>query len=178
MTVPVHLVNGQKTLISDVRIVEPETSGTGLFNSLLYHYSATPGWDVASDYVSKVCKAITADNLIEANLISVKSMLELLNWPGSVITDVVQPQCERSMRLAQITRSVGGSVYICGSGGSNYLDDGALRDVGVDVIHLDYSMLQSVLGPSWESRSSIDLLCRSGLDNFHSTFEECQRILT
>jgi len=177
-TVPVHLVNGQKTLLSDVRIVDPQACGSGLYNTLHYHYGTTQGWNIVSDCVSRICKAVAADNLVEANLISMNFMLELLNWPGSVMTDVVQPQCERSVRLARITKTVGGSTYLCGSGGKSYLDEGALRDVGVDVIYLDYSRLQNTLGPSWKSRSSIDLLCLSGLEDFHSTFEECQRRLT
>jgi len=177
-TVPVHLVNGQKTLLPDVRIVDPQACGSGLFDTLYYHYGTTPGWNVVSDCVSRVCEAIAADNLVEANLISMNFMLELLNWSGSVITDVVQPQCERSMRLARITKTVGGSAYICGSGGKSYLDVGVLRAVGVGVISIDYSRLQNVLGPSWKSRSSIDLLCLSGPEVFRSTFEVCQRSVT
>ncbi|CAG4927324.1 unnamed protein product, partial [Acidithrix sp. C25] len=178
LTVPVHLTNGQKTLLTDVQIVKPQMCAQHLFDTLRYHYGLTPGWDIATNCVLNVCKAIVSNDLVEANQISMNFMLELMDWPGTVIANATQPQCERSERLARITKSVRGNAYICGTGGRNYLKESTLKDAGIDVISIDYAGLQSVLGPSWKSRSSIDLLCLSGLDGFRSILQRCQMVLT
>ena len=62
------------------------------------------------------------------------SLLRLLNWPGAICrSSDIQARAGRSERLADLTRAVGATTYLCGTGGSRYLDQAPFASLGLTV---------------------------------------------
>lgn len=61
-------------------------------------------------------------------------MLDLLGWPGRVLTASPLPaRPERSQRLADLTDQARAAAYLCGTGGMTYLDPAAFTARGITV---------------------------------------------
>lgn len=59
------------------------------------------------------------------------TLFRLLNWPGAICRSSSIPAREgRSERLADLAQAVGASTYLCGTGGSRYLDPAPFASLG------------------------------------------------
>ena len=62
-------------------------------------------------------------------------LLTLLGWPGKAQRSSELPaRTGRSERLADLTRAAGAGTYICGTGGSRYLDQQPFAQHGLSVL--------------------------------------------
>jgi hypothetical protein len=61
-------------------------------------------------------------------------ILRIMRWPGIIYrSSELSARPGRSERLADLTSTVGAATYLCGTGGSRYLDHGPFRARGLEV---------------------------------------------
>jgi hypothetical protein len=92
-------------------------------------------WEPVGNVIDQVVHLIEqTDRLAEIAIASTQSLLELVGWTGEIVrsSDLVA-RTERSLRLADLTLAVGAAGYICGSGGSRYLQRDVFADLGLGV---------------------------------------------
>ena len=129
LTIPVHLPGGRATLIKDVRLAEPALTAKRTSGILRHYYRYAPHRSDILDLISGIEEAITStERLADVSEHATITLLRLLNWPGTICRSSDIPARDgRSERLADLTRAVGAATYLCGTGGSRYLDPAPLR---------------------------------------------------
>src|SRR5262249_14364704 len=130
VTLPVHLPEGRATLIRDVVIAEPAKTRRHVERSLQHAYGRSRYWAQLRSALEPAMSLITASGqLQEVDEVSTRALLHLLNWSGDSFRsgDCVSRN-DRSARLADLTREAGCHTYLCGTGGSRYLNQQPLVD--------------------------------------------------
>jgi len=134
LTLPVHLPNGQATSIADVELMDADNSLTAARATLANAFRHSPGWDRLQGPV----QAALASGNTSLTDVCVRSTLALLECAGTVpvvryASDLALPAGDPSDRIAALTELVGGTEYLCDSGGANYLrqDGFDRRDIAV-----------------------------------------------
>jgi hypothetical protein len=76
----------------------------------------------------------SAEWLADVSTQTTTEMLRLLGWPGTIVRSTDLPaRSGRSERLAHLASAVGAATYLCGTGGSRYLDPLPFRTRGLHV---------------------------------------------
>ncbi|MEV6418113.1 WbqC family protein [Kribbella sp. NPDC051718] len=135
MSLSVALPSGRSTEIRDVRILDSETSRRRVARMTRQAHGRGQHWEPVGNVVDQVVHLMDqTDRLAEIAIASTQSLLELVGWTGEIVrsSDLVA-RTERSSRLADLTLAVGAAAYICGSGGSRYLDGDVFADLGLGV---------------------------------------------
>lgn len=114
-------------------------ASVGLKGCWLSTTAEAPHWRLFGESLRPVIDLLAnTDRLDEVTETSTCVMLDLLGWRGEIAHssdfDVRQG---RSERLAELTRVVGATVYLCGTGGARYLDERHFRDVGLRVQYVE-----------------------------------------
>jgi hypothetical protein len=104
---------------------------------------------------------------------STVSLLELLHWPGTVVrsSDFVV-SADRSTRLADLSRAVGATTYLCGTGGANYLRPDLFDERDIDVIY--FSVPTATSHEVWagaQRLSCIAAMASAGVSAVQRAFE-------
>jgi hypothetical protein len=135
LTIPVHLPGGRATLIKDVRLAEPALTAKRTSSVLRHYYRRAPYRSDVLDMIPGIEEAITGtDRLANVSEHTTITLLRLLNWPGAICrSSDIPARAGRSERLADLTRAVGASTYLCGTGGSRYLDQALFTSLGLTV---------------------------------------------
>lgn len=124
LTVPVHLPSGRATLIKDVRMADPGLALRHVTSLLHQYYRRTPHRAAVHDVVPQVEDAFACtERLADVSAQTTIALLRAVKWPGVIVRSKDLPaRPGRSQRLADLTRAAGGAAYLCGTGGSRYLD--------------------------------------------------------
>ena len=81
-------------------------------------------------------------NLSDFSIVLILYVLEKLHWTGKIIRTSELPTLDTSLRktdaLLHIVQAVGGTVYVSGSSGKNYLEEHKFTDVGIDVVYQSF----------------------------------------
>jgi hypothetical protein len=135
MSLSVALPSGRSTEIRDVSILDSETCRRRVARMTRQAHGRGLHWEPVGNVVDQVVHLIEqTDRLAEIAIASTQSLLELVGWTGEIVrsSDLVA-RTERSLRLADLTLAVGAAAYICGTGGSRYLEGDVFADVGLGV---------------------------------------------
>jgi hypothetical protein len=135
LTLPVHLPGGRATLIKDVRLAEPSPTAKRTSSILRQYFRRAPYRSAILDMIPGIEEAITgAGRLADVSEHTTITLLRLLNWPGTICRSSGLPaRAGRSERLADLTRAAGAATYLCGTGGSRYLDAAPFTALGLTV---------------------------------------------
>jgi hypothetical protein len=135
LTLPVHLPSGRATLIKDARLADPALTAKRASSILRHYCRRAPHAPEVLDLVPGIENAITGtERLTDVSEHTTITMLRLLNWPGLICRSSDIPvRAGRSERLADLTRAVGATTYLCGTGGSRYLDPAPFTEHGLEV---------------------------------------------
>lgn len=114
--------------------------------------------------------AATASHLHVVNRSFIDAVIRLLELPTAVVEDVdVLRDGDRTLtpsaRVAEVVARVGGSSYLTGPAGLDYLVPGDFADRGVRLEVIDYGSLQPYpqqFGPWLDGMSVLDLLANVG----------------
>ncbi len=93
--------------------------------SLLHqYYSRSPYRAAVLDLLPQVEDAFACtERLADVSERATLALPRTVKWPGVTCRSRDLPaRSGRSQRLADLTRAVGGTAYLCGTGGSRYLD--------------------------------------------------------
>jgi hypothetical protein len=135
LTLPVHLPGGRATLIKDVRLADPALAAKRASSVLRHYCRRAPHGPEVLDLVPGIENAIAGtERLTDVSEHTTITMLRLLNWPGLICrSSDILVRAGRSERLADLTHAVGAATYLCGTGGSRYLDPTPFTDQGLEV---------------------------------------------
>lgn len=134
LTIPTHLPQGRPTLIRDAVIAEPERARRRTVGMLRQRYGASPHWPALAQAMTPVLDAFTIGRTAAVAEISTCVLLNLLGWKGEILTSSQLPSRPgRSQRLADLAAVTGARAYLCGTGGTIYLDQApfAARNIAV-----------------------------------------------
>jgi WbqC-like protein family len=134
LTLPVRLPRGQASAINEVELIDATQALQVARNTVVSAYRHSPGWECAQRLVLPALQS----NHVSLTQVCVRSTLALLACAGAAPTvyyasELALPPGDPSDRLAALTEMVGGSEYLCDSGGANYLqlDSFNRRDIAV-----------------------------------------------
>ena len=137
LSVPTHRTLG--TPIRRVSIMEDECWRDRHLNLLIQNYSKTPYWGQEFPVVRYLIVDTKCDNLAEFNMRIVLALCDLLgiriNYEISSNLALVG---RRSLLLLEITRRLGGNVYLSGDGARDYMDERPFREKGIDVQYMNF----------------------------------------
>lgn len=118
------LPEGRSTSIRDARLVDSQRCARQVDGVLRQYYGRSKHWPEMRDALRAVVKEISAATYLhEVTAMSTRVLLDLCGWRGEVLrSSDLDARTGRSERLADLTRSAGADVYLCGMGGARYLD--------------------------------------------------------
>jgi hypothetical protein len=124
LTVPVHLPSGRSTFIKDVQIAEPLPTLRRVTGLLHQYYRCSPYQASICGLMPQIAESFTrTGKLTEVSEDSTRALLAAVKWRGVIYRSSDLPaRPGRSERLADLTRAVGAATYLCGTGGTRYLD--------------------------------------------------------
>jgi len=135
LTLPVHLLGGRATLIKDARLAEPALTAKRASGILRHYYRRAPYRSEILNLIPGIEEAIAGTGrLADVSEHTTITLLRLLNWPGAIRrSSGIPARVGRSERLADLARAVGAATYLCGTGGSRYLDPAPFAALGLAV---------------------------------------------
>lgn len=135
LTVPVHLPGGRPTLISDVRLADPALAARRVPGLLRQYYKRSPYGAAILCLLPHVEDMLaSAERMADDSMHTTVTLLRALRWPGAIYRSselVARPG--RSERLADLASAVGAAGYLCGTGGSRYLDPAPFTARGLHI---------------------------------------------
>lgn len=157
LTIPVHLPGGRSTLIKDARLAEPALTAKRTSSVLRHFYRRAPYRSDVLDLIPGIEEAIAGTGqLADVSEHTAIVLLRLLNWPGAICrSSDIPARAGRSERLADLTRAVGASSYLCGTGGSRYLDQAPFVSLGLTVTMFTPPQHLADLSPDDARRASV-----------------------
>lgn len=143
MSLSVSLPDGRSTQIRSARVVDRDTCRRRVQRLTRQIYGDEPHWAPVGDAIEDVVELMAeTDRLSEIRAASTARLLELTSWGGEIVCSSQLPsRAERSERLADLTRAVGGTDYLCGTGGAGYLEPATFRELGLEVQYFDMSVV-------------------------------------
>jgi WbqC-like protein family len=157
LTLPVHLPGGRETLIRDTRLAEPALAAKRTSSILRHYHRRAPYRSEILNLIPGIEETITGTGrLADVSEHATIALLRLLNWPGAMCrSSGILARAGRSERLADLTRAVGASAYLCGTGGSRYLDQAPFAALGVSVAIFTPPQHLAALSPEDTRRVSV-----------------------
>ncbi|MFJ5879930.1 WbqC family protein [Kitasatospora cineracea] len=135
LSLPTRLPNGRATLIRDTRLIDPDRTRRRVEGILREQYRASVFWPEFTDRLHPLLDLLdTTDRTAEITEASTLLLLHLLGWRGRVVHSSDLPAAAgRTGRLVDLCRAVGAATYLCGTGGSRYIEPGRFSDSGVEL---------------------------------------------
>jgi WbqC-like protein len=136
LTVPVHLPDGRATLIRDARIADPDLTPRCVRGLLRQHFHGWPNRAAVCELLAEAEDAVASSaRVAEASERTTIALLNATGWRGRTChSSDITARAGRSERLADLTISVGATAYLCGTGGSRYLDPAPFIAQGLEVL--------------------------------------------
>jgi hypothetical protein len=135
LTVPVHLPAGRATLIRDARIADHVLTARRLRGLLRQYFRKSHRRSAVWDLLAEAEDAVgSCASVAEASERTTIALLEAVGWRGRICrSSGIAARTGRSERLADLTMLAGATVYLCGTGGSRYLDPAPFTAQGLAV---------------------------------------------
>ena len=124
LTVPVHLPDGRATLIKDVLIADHVVMARRLRGLLRQYFRKSHRRSAVWGLLAEAEDAVgSCASVAEASERTTIALLEAVGWRGRICrSSGIAARTGRSERLADLTMLADATVYLCGTGGSRYLD--------------------------------------------------------
>lgn len=135
LTVPVHLPAGRATLVKDARIADPDLAARRMRGLLGQYFRASPHRAAIRHLLAETEDAIASSaGAAEVSERTTIALLKAAGWPGRICrSSGTAARTGRSERLADLTTATGATAYLCGTGGSRYLDPAPFTAQGLVV---------------------------------------------
>lgn len=181
LTLPVHLPGGRATLIKDARLAEPALTAKRASGILRHYYRRAPYSSEILNLIPGIEDAITGTGrLADVSEHTTITLLRLLNWPGAICrSSGIPARVGRSERLADLALAVGAATYMCGTGGSRYLDPALFAALGLGVTMFTPPEHAADLSPENTRRVSVLAdLAAAGPERLSAAMREHARLAT
>lgn len=167
LSVPVHRVHGQKTLIKDTVIATPSSTVPLLKQSLFHAFRRAPHWTAIDEFLSNVEPVLHTRSLAR---LCVEMTCELLRLAGRrptvFFSSSLPPLGKASTLIAGICTQVNSTQYIADSGARNYLKPNSFKNV--EVVWQNWREPEQKWPGirAWRDIASLNYLARVGADRF------------
>ncbi|MEU9411955.1 WbqC family protein [Streptomyces sp. NPDC048281] len=164
LTLPTHLPDGRRTLISQARLADPGRSRRTAGLLIRQCYGRSRHWAAVREVLEAVLHEFEAtDRVSDVARASTVALLTASGWSGEVLDGSAIPTREgRSERLADLAAAPRSTRYLCGTGGRRYLDTKAFDARGIQV--LSFRTPAATGDPLWRwARQTSSLWAISGL---------------
>ncbi|MEU3572994.1 WbqC family protein [Kitasatospora sp. NPDC036755] len=137
LSVPTHLPDGRSTLIRDARTVDAPRSIRRVEHVLRRHYGVSPFWPrLAADLPRLLTLFRSTDRTAEIAEASTLLLLHVLGWSGATVrSSTLSADSGRTQRLVDLCQAVGADTYLCGTGGSRYVEPDLFAAGRVELRH-------------------------------------------
>ncbi len=167
LSIPVHRVHGQKTLIKETFIADPSSTTQSVKRSLFHAFRRAPHWTAIDEFLSKVEGSLASESL---SSICVAMTCELLAMSGRrptvFLSSSLPPLGTASTRIAGICTQARSNRYIADSGARNYLKPDPFTQVEVVWQNWKEPDEKSPGIAEWRDLACLNYLARFGLDSF------------
>lgn len=140
LTLPMHRPFGQSTRINEAVLFDQPTSARRVSELVRQYYRHCRQWAALRPIVETVAAEIQLSHyLVDVSELSTRLLLEHMGWRGTVVrSSAFQVRQERSARLADLVAAVEASEYLCGTGGTRYMNEVPFRerDIAVRYVRL------------------------------------------
>jgi hypothetical protein len=135
LTVPVHLPAGRATLIKDALIADPDLAARHVRGLLRQYFRNSPHQAQISALLAGAEDAVASSaRVAEASERTTIALLKAAAWRGRICrSSDTAARTGRSERLADLTIAAGATAYLCGTGGSRYLNPAPFAAHGLEV---------------------------------------------
>ncbi len=164
-TIPARFLN----LNQKINEVEVATNDWAIkhWKTLSTVYAKAPYFKIYKPIFEQLYTSINTKNLSEINQLFIKVICEILGIKTPIVnsTDLDLSEPDRVLKLVSICKQLGGSEYLSGPSGKNYIEDHIFEDNGLKIKWLDYSQYPEYrqLHPPFEhSVSILDLIFNEG----------------
>jgi WbqC-like protein family len=132
---PRPLPGGRETLIRDALLAEPASTAKRTASILRQYFRRAPYRSGVLNLIPWIEEVIAGTGqLANVSEHTTIALLRLLNWPGAMCrSSEILARTGRSERLADLTHAAGATTYLCGTGGSRYLDHASFASLGLTV---------------------------------------------
>ncbi|MEU0443735.1 WbqC family protein [Streptomyces sp. NPDC006186] len=136
LSIPTHLPHGRSTAIRDATLVDPERSRRRVMHMLAQRYESCPDWRTFRHELDNVLVQFRrTDKIADVAEASTRMFLNLMGWKGRILYSSRLPaRSERSQRLADLAAVTRARGYLCGTGGTRYLEVSPFAACGIAVI--------------------------------------------
>lgn len=187
LTVPVHLPAGRATLIKDARIADPDLTARRVRGLLSQYFRTSPHLAAVQDLIAEAEDAVASSaGAAEVSERTTIALLKVAGWRGRTCrSSGTAARTGRSERLADLTMAVGAAAYLCGTGGSRYLDPAPFTAQGLAVqFFTPPARLTSLPPDAWHRATALADLAEAGsqalaqhLDSHAATWRNSLRVI-
>lgn len=167
LSVPVSRPHGRDTLISEVVLDDPTSTGLIIEQTLFHAYRRAPYWAALNDFFPVLKSLFATDNLTRLCVDITRALLRIANRQPTVILSSSLPVIGKASDLmATICRHLKATTYLADSGARNYLKPTPFT--GIEVVWQNWrEPTEAWPGvKSWRNIASINYLCRVGAEQF------------
>jgi hypothetical protein len=175
LTIPARFLN----LNQKINEVEVATNDWAIkhWKTLSLVYAKAPYFKTYKPIFEELYSTIQTKNLSEINQLFIKAICKILSIDTKILlsTELDLSEPDRVLKLVSICKQLGGTEYLSGPAGKNYIDEKTFNDNNLTIKWLDYSSYQEYnqMHPPFEHGVSIiDLIFNEGENarNFMKSF--------
>jgi hypothetical protein len=142
ITIPIRFLN----LNQKINEVEVAINNWAIKNwkTICSVYSKSPYFKTYKETFENIYTSIETNKLSEINLIFIKKICEILSINTKIIqsTELDLSENDRVLKLISICKQLGGTEYLSGPAGKNYIDESIFINEGLSIKWLDYNDYQ------------------------------------
>lgn len=169
LTIPVHLPDGQRTLIREVTIVDPVFTMRLVRRSLVQSLRRAPHWKSVEGVLKFVDATLEYESLTRFCVETTSALLDAAGVKPEIIYSSSLPVTGKaSVLMAAICAHLHADEYLADSGAKGYLREDDFK--GVEVLWQQWQE-PAERWPGineWRNMSAINYLCREGPDQFRT----------
>lgn len=163
LTLPVHRCNGRRTVIRDVKIVEPYRTPERMRRTLLHALRRSPYWDTVMNFLETIKPSLDTSSLTQLCVDTTTVLLKMAGVvPEILYSSSIPAQGAGSSLMANICRELGADSYIADSGAIKYLNLSDFTGIRVQWQHWREPTEHWPGINSWRNISALNYLAREG----------------
>ncbi|WP_246944204.1 WbqC family protein [Bacillus pinisoli] len=134
LTIPVQSKGNFAQVTNEVLISGDKDWKTDHVNTLQFFYRSTPQFNDIFPKIQQLYEQLNVNNLIDFTIPTIELIKGELGINTKLIkASTLHPKGKRSELLAELVKEVGGTTYLSGPTGKDYLEEKYFMEVGVEI---------------------------------------------
>jgi hypothetical protein len=167
LSVPVHAARNRS--IRETLVDNSREWGPRMFQTLRQWYGKARDYPEFEPFLRETLAERRWETISELNRTTIRQIAARLGYTTQFHEDIdlIGPEPDRNLRILNLVKAVGGTAYLTGPKGMNYLDPARFAEAGITVRVMeypDYPAYSQFWGVSDPALSILDLLLHQGGD--------------